>query len=104
MEDEYLVSKDLMKKIGQLIVQKMNDFYFPVYSAAFFLCPAMHPSLTEIFQKDRPEYDLLLQDTLDVLVDMYRRFEPNYQSCRDEILTSDDPSLAAVRNSFQNEL
>jgi len=102
--DEYLVSRTLMKKIGKLIMQKMNDFSYPVFSAAFVLCPAMHSSLLKIFRTDKEEYERLVEDALDVLTDMYRRFEPDRQECRKAIIPENDSSLEKIREDFRAEL
>jgi hypothetical protein len=76
----------------------------PVFHAGYVLCPEHIEKLCALMLDDRDEFDLLMSDTLDVIVMMFRRWAPKQACVREKMLEADSDEVLEWRQKVRRDL
>lgn len=96
-------TRELYEDIKKVILADWTKFLYPVYSAAYFLCPYFIEQV-RYYQQHYPEwYKTLLKQTLDCCCTVFRRFSLD-GSLRTHVLSPTDPLVIETQAKFKAEL
>lgn len=96
-------TSELYDDVKKVIMTDWNKFLYPVYCAAYFLCP-YYVNQVRYYQSNYSTwFKTLFEHTLDCCITVFRRFEMTGKP-RETVLLSDDVSLVQMRKTFTDEL
>jgi len=97
-------NKSFYESVADLLVDRWERFDKPVYSAAFVLTPYNHARLQRMKDEDADGFARVMKETLDVCVQIYRRWSPSEPSARDDSMPDDHDLVMRMREILRAEL